>query len=40
MVTTDEKDIASLPLVPANPLPLKQRLAEIRKTNTCQVTFR
>ncbi len=40
MVTTDEKDIASLPLVPANPLPFKQRLAEVRKTHTCQVTFR
>jgi cytochrome P450 len=40
MVTTDEKDIASLPLVPANPLPFKQRLAEIRKTHSCQVTFR
>jgi cytochrome P450 len=40
MVTTDEKDIASLPMVPANPLPFKQRLAEVRKTHSCQVTFR
>jgi cytochrome P450 len=40
MVTTDENDVASLPLVPANPLPFKQRLTEIRKTHSCQVTFR
>jgi len=40
MVTTGENDVASLPLVPANPLPFKQRLAEIRKTHSCQVTFR
>ncbi|MCV7173899.1 cytochrome P450 [Mycobacterium manitobense] len=40
MVTTEENDVAALPLVPANPLPLKQRLDEVRKTHTCQVTFR
>lgn len=40
MVTVGEKDLASLPLVPANPLPFATRMAEIRKTHSCQVTFR
>jgi cytochrome P450 len=40
MVTTEEPDVSTLPLVPANPLPFTRKLAEVQKTHSCQVTFR
>ncbi len=40
MADTDQAYVASLPLVPENPLPFRQKLSEIRETHSCQVTFR